>query len=138
MKTYQISENKGFIGREHEIAQIQEICSQTGSKIIVVYGRRRVGKTELLEQTFGNRNLLKFEGRENIPEQKQMMFVIEQLAMYAEEKILERVSLNDWVEVLKEIASKTKTGKWTIYFEELQWLANHKNRLCHCSKICLG
>ena len=30
--------------------------------IIVIYGRRRVGKTELIEQFFRQRHILKFEG----------------------------------------------------------------------------
>ena len=41
MKTYQVSENESFVGREYEVNQLAEILSQPGSKIIVVYGRRR-------------------------------------------------------------------------------------------------
>lgn len=126
MKTYQVSKNESFIGREHEVDQLDEILSQPGSKIIVVYGRRRVGKTELLEQSLSKRGLLKFEGRENIPQQKQMQFVMQQLASYAEEPLLTRIEVGDWIDVLKEIASRTSSGQWTVYFEEVQWLADYK------------
>lgn len=126
MKTYQVSKNESFVGRQYEVQQIQELKQHAGSKILVVYGRRRIGKTELLEQSFCKRNLLKFEGRENTSEQKQMQFVMEQLANYAEEPLLARIPMDDWVAVLKEIASRTKEGEWTIYFEELQWLADYK------------
>lgn len=126
MKTYQVPENQNFIGREREAKQINEICTQSGSKILVVHGRRRVGKTELLEQLLRGRNLLKFEGRENKPQQEQMRFVIQQLASYAEEPLLSRIAVDDWVDVLKEIALRVKDGVWTVYFEEVQWLANYE------------
>lgn len=126
MKKYQVVANKNFIGREPEIQQLNEISLQPEAKILVVYGRRRVGKTELLEQTLSHRKLLKFEGRENRTQHEQMQFVMQQLASYAEEPSLARIALDDWVDVLKEIAFRTKKGIWTIYFEELQWLSDYK------------
>lgn len=126
MRIFQIPENKDFVGREYESKQLDEIMQQVGSKIIIMYGRRRVGKTELLEQTFKSRELLKFEGRENKPQIDQIQFVTQQLAYYAEEPLLALTHFDDWVEVLQEIASRTKVGEWTIYFEEVQWLANYQ------------
>ncbi len=126
MKKYQVVTNKNFVGRELEIQQLNEISLQPGARILVVYGRRRIGKTELLEQTFSHRKLLKFEGRENRTQLEQMQFVMQQLASYAEEPLLTRIAIDDWVEVLKEIAFRTKKGIWTIYFEEVQWLADYK------------
>lgn len=38
-----------FIGREKELSQLESIYSQEGFKGLVVYGRRRIGKTTLLE-----------------------------------------------------------------------------------------
>jgi len=55
------------------------------ASIIVAYGRRRIGKTELLEQTFRTRNLLKFEGIEGLTEKQQFANIMNQLARYANE-----------------------------------------------------
>ncbi len=126
MKPYQVPENKRFVGRQHEVKTLDHLCGKPGSKILVVYGRRRVGKTELLEQTFRTRGLLKFEGRENRTQKQQMQFVMQQLASYADEPLLARLVVEDWVEVFKEIAERTKSGRWTVYFEEVQWLADYK------------
>ena len=49
----------------------------------MVHGRRRVGKTELLEQFFRGRNLLKFEGIEGKGEREQRQAFALQLAQYA-------------------------------------------------------
>ena len=62
----QVIENKGFIGRDFEQTQLKHIENQSGAKLVIAYGRRRVGKTELLEQHFRARNILKFEGIESI------------------------------------------------------------------------
>ena len=37
-----------FIGREYEIRQLEKYRSSKESEFIIVYGRRRVGKTSML------------------------------------------------------------------------------------------
>ncbi len=39
-----------FIGRERELEFLQECYNSSKSELVVVYGRRRIGKTELLKQ----------------------------------------------------------------------------------------
>jgi AAA+ ATPase superfamily predicted ATPase len=41
---------RGFIGRERELAELQERWYSGGLELFIVYGRRRMGKTELLLQ----------------------------------------------------------------------------------------
>ena len=55
-----------------------------------------------------------------------MSFVIQQLADYAQEPLLACVAVEDWVQVLKYIAERVEKGPWTLYFEEVQWLANYE------------
>jgi AAA+ ATPase superfamily predicted ATPase len=62
MKYYSVSANPRFVGRQEYWRRLQEIDAESAAAVIVVYGRRRVGKTELIEQFFRNRPLLKFEG----------------------------------------------------------------------------
>ena len=39
-----------FIGREQELKFLEEKYTQNGGQLVVLYGRRRVGKTETLRQ----------------------------------------------------------------------------------------
>ena len=64
LKPASIPAKASFVGRLAERDALTKAANQGGASLIVVYGRRRVGKTELIEQTFANRNLLKFEGVE--------------------------------------------------------------------------
>lgn len=43
-----------FIGRKEEIKTLQDICKSSKAEFVAVYGRRRVGKTYLIQQFFEN------------------------------------------------------------------------------------
>lgn len=45
--------DKNFIGREQEIKMLQDIQDSGKAEFVAVYGRRRVGKTYLIQQFFG-------------------------------------------------------------------------------------
>ena len=80
MLYYEVPESNAFIGRSKEVKRLQEFVMLPHSAIMVIYGRRRISKTELIEQTFKNRHLLKFEGLENQPQQDQIQQVLYQMA----------------------------------------------------------
>lgn len=68
-----------FVDREKEIEFLNSICSKKGFKLIVLYGRRRVGKTELLkhflERKKGAYALLTDESlKENLKELKSKFY----------------------------------------------------------------
>lgn len=44
---------------------------QGSASLLIVYGRRRVGKAELIEHIYQARHLLKFEGLEGYSQDKQ-------------------------------------------------------------------
>lgn len=50
------------IGRKSEIGQIRKLYDSGKSEFVVVYGRRRVGKTFLVNQFFDNIFLFKVTG----------------------------------------------------------------------------
>lgn len=121
-----IEPNMQFIGREKEIVRLQEIGKAQQPAILVVYGRRRVGKTELLEQTYRDRNIIKFEGLRNKPQKEQMSRVLWQLSQYLNDPYTAKIQVENWVEVFKLIYDHIPEGTWTLYFEEVQWLANYE------------
>lgn len=129
MRPLLIKKNEAFVDRVVEMERLRSIGSSHEASIIVMYGRRRIGKTELLEQTFRDRKVLKFEGIEGLSEKEQRANVMAQFARYVENPILAKTVVDSWREFFELIAEYTKTGVWTIYLEELQWLANYKGSL---------
>lgn len=66
-----------FIGKEEEIQAIERIINQKGCKGAVIYGRRRLGKTELLKHCLLSeppisRRLVGFLIKDNIKEVEQV------------------------------------------------------------------
>lgn len=127
MKPVAITPNRHFVGRQDEINKLREMSDLGEAAIIVVYGRRRVGKTELLEQVFYKRNLLKFEGIEGADEKSQKRLVLEQLARYVQDPLIAKIQAENWRDVFELIGRFVAKGCWTLYFEEVQWLAAYQN-----------
>lgn len=118
-----------LFGREDEIARIQKIAAYDHAKIIVVYGRRRVGKTTLLKHVFHDRNLIFIEGLQNKTEQKQRGYFITQLARALRDNNIELIKTNNWLKTFGLLNQHVQAGAHTIYLEEIQWMAAYKDNL---------
>lgn len=121
--------NIRFVGRIDELKYIKNATKTGEAGILVVYGRRRIGKTELIEHALGERNLLKLEGVEDGDTQAQMVRVIYQLSKAFDDRHITHMQFNTWLELFDFIANKIAIGKWTLYLEEVQWLAEYRNTL---------
>lgn len=122
-----INKMKHFVGRHAEWERLTSIGHTKEPAILIVYGRRRVGKTELLEQVYAERNILKFEGIRGKSQVDQKAHVLWQLSEYMQDPLIGKLKMDTWVEVFKLIYDSVPEGKWTIYFEEVQWLADYKD-----------
>lgn len=103
---HKVNKNQGFIGRESELRRLHEFENLDRAAIFVMYGRRRVGKTELIEQAFSHCNILKFEGLERLPEKDQIKQVLYQASKYFENPYIARMDFTTWVEVFDFIADQ--------------------------------
>ena len=69
---------ENLIGRENEIKRLDRAMSEKEAQLIVVYGRRRVGKTFLINEYYDNSFAFKFTGSENQKNQEQLKnFILE-------------------------------------------------------------
>ena len=118
-----------FLGREHETSRLGDLAARRESAVVVVHGRRRVGKTALVHHVFGKRNLIKIEGIEGENREYQISSFLQQLAQHFKEPLLQKIKFKSWREPLMELAERTSTGPCTIFLEELQWLADYENDL---------
>ncbi len=127
MNPLQVVINQEFIDRENELSYLLPLIVSEHANILIVYGRRRVGKTELIEQTYRERNLLKFEGLEGKPQTEQIKHVLRQLARYTGDPMITKLQLDTWTDVFELIYKYVSNGVWTLYFEETQWIADYQD-----------
>ena len=134
MNPYRIKKNPNFVGRTHEIRQIEACVSQDSASFIIIYGRRRVGKTELIEQFFRDRRVLKFEGLEvdeptktdlDRSREAQLRDCRRRLARYLENPLISRVACGTWTEFFELLDETARKQDVVLYFEEVQWLAGY-------------
>ena len=50
-----------MVGRKHEIEELHKIYNSNKAELVAVYGRRRIGKTYLVDEAFKNRITFKLE-----------------------------------------------------------------------------
>ena len=108
-----------FFDREYELAEAREL-EKSGSRMLVIYGKRRVGKTALIKELFKGVNAKKLYFF--VPKNENIGSVIstyeeqvrEELGLKEYEKI---GSMNDLIKVLFEYSKK---GKIIAAFDEFQ------------------
>lgn len=125
--------NTPFHGREDELRALREKNWRNRGMLIAVYGRRRVGKTALVEYAFKDHVLWKFEGIENGNTRAQIRYFLKQLSHFARPE--HDFSASDWDEALslldKEISriEKRRPERLVLFFDEFQWLCEMKSEL---------
>ncbi len=121
-----------IIGRQKEIKLLEDKISEGNSEFIVVYGRRRVGKTYLIKQFFSNKKTILFEqtGINNGSISEQLAIFAQAISHSFYQDAPLAVPLN-WMDALKLLTTamdKTpKNKRITLFFDELPWLASAKS-----------
>ncbi|MBF0363872.1 MAG: AAA family ATPase [Oligoflexia bacterium] len=130
-----------FIGREKELSCLLSLTDGSKNKtdhIAVIYGRRRIGKSELIRQAFKNKFLLYFEGVENQSKGRQIEHFLLQLQEQINEQThtkTQNYNNNDsktaksWAKALLLLKPVVKGKKVVIVFDEFQWMANYRSEL---------
>ena len=117
------------IGREAELITLKEYLNAPRAGILVVYGRRRVGKTTLIEYAFKKERLLKIEGIEKQGKSTQIRRALEQLQTYFPDELVATSNIKSWSKFFKLLANLVKAGRWVIFLEEFQWLSNYSQEM---------
>lgn len=118
-----------FIGRQNEIEKIKRIKESKDPSILIIYGRRRVGKTTLIEHSFQDTSLYKFEGLEGKSKKQQLAHCLYTLSKYLRDPHIAKLQLRTWEEFFDFLYEKTEKKDFVLYLEEIQWLAEYKSDL---------
>ena len=84
-----------FKNRKKELALFEELYNSQKSKLIVLYGRRRVGKTELLKEFLNKHKGLYFLARQE-QEKEQLERFSKQIAEFFDDNVLKINPFSNW------------------------------------------
>ena len=112
-----------FIGRQKELATLTRAYKGSASAFIPIYGRRRIGKSELILhflETQSARSLY-FFGKK-APAALQMREFLDQAATTLDEPLLRGYAATGWSDALDAVTSRWPADqKLVLVFDELQW-----------------
>ena len=113
-----------FIGREQELALLDDISRKKSASLVVIKGRRRIGKSRLIEEFAKNSTFYSFTG---LPPTKQTT-IQSQHDAFAKQiaKAFDEIppATQDWWDLLWWLAEKTKKGKVIILLDEISWMGS--------------
>ncbi|MDR1544964.1 MAG: ATP-binding protein [Prevotellaceae bacterium] len=117
-----------IIGRTEEIKRLTDYVNSDKAEFLVVFGRRRVGKTFLIKQFFNEKFTFYLSGAENAAKTEQLFNFATALHEYSGTKYPLVDSWQKAFEQLKEYLQSVKTrGRKVIFIDELSWLDNAKS-----------
>ena len=117
-----------FIGRKEELRLLNGIINSDRPAIGVIYGRRRIGKSELIKKAFEKQKALIFEGLENRPKQDQIDNFLFQLFYQTKKEFTEK-KVKSWREAFLLLYEELKLNPAHVVFDEFQWMANYRNEI---------
>ena len=116
-----------LIGREKEQQRLIQATEEEDSMFVALYGRRRVGKTYLVRETFHNRFAFYHTGLAKSSMKKQLAAWRLSLRESGLKKATLPVTWLDAFEALKEIIRNSGEPKKIIFIDELPWMDTQRS-----------
>lgn len=112
-----------FIARERENEELRRCLESNRSELVIVYGRRRVGKTFLVESFFSGEYDFKFVGARNLPARTQLANFANELSKYSGKTVR---SFANWFDAFFALGQYLETlpadKKRVLFFDEMPWI----------------
>ena len=121
-----------FVAREEELKLLDNLLYQKSSSFMVVYGRRRIGKTETVRQFIKNNHLSTIEvtGVYGANRSTQINSFVRKIERASRGAIKTTTKPKEWQEVfflLEDYIESQDEGKKIIFLDEFPWLDTHKS-----------
>jgi len=114
-----------FFGRKNELGQLQQLVKKKSASLVVVTGRRRIGKSRLIEE-FAQRckgyRKVRINGLapgKGITSQRQKQEFARQMERALS---IPPVLAEDWADLFEHLANHTTRGRWIILLDEVTWI----------------
>lgn len=120
-----------FWGRIEELKTLRREHSKKRSGLVVIYGRRRVGKSSLIKEFGRGQNFLCFDGLENENSRVQIEHFRKQLASQIQDPDLDDMTWSSWDRAFDYLTRHiaTKKEKTIVFLDEFQWMSCQQSRL---------
>ena len=117
-----------MIGRKIERNRLMEAFDSAESEFVAVYGRRRVGKTFLVRETFGNGFAFQHTGVKNGNGEVQLSRFRQSLVEYGHVECPELKNWFDAFDQLKVVIRNCEADRKVVFIDEIPWMGRSDPR----------
>lgn len=110
-----------FIDREAEMETLEREYERKGSALVVIYGRRRVGKTTLISEFIKDKRALFFLASEESEIQNRLAFK-DKAAEFIDSDLLRNADVKNWDVIFRTIMDASFESKPIIVIDEFQYI----------------
>jgi len=113
-----------FIGRESELTTLKRFLHKKTASLIVIRGRRRIGKSRLIEEFSKGLSFYSFAGlapTNKTTAQSQRDVFAQQLN---EQTGLPEIKADDWSKLFLLLSEKINRGRIILLFDEISWMGS--------------
>lgn len=111
-----------FLNRGDELAALDDVWTARAAQFFVLWGRRRVGKTELLNVFARDRRAFYFEAT-NVTQAEQLLDLSNELARVSGNALLAQQPVTSWEAALAAIEQFVAEERTIVILDEFQFLA---------------
>lgn len=113
-----------FVGREAEIQELSDLQNKNIASLVIVQGRRRIGKSRLIEEFAKKKKFYCMAGLAPDKETTAQMQRDEFARQLSEQFEIPKFSMDDWGNLFTLLAQYTKNGKVVILLDEISWMGS--------------
>jgi uncharacterized protein len=121
-----------FVNREKELAQLEDLYTKSSkeAQLLILYGKRRVGKTELVKKFLTKKEGVYFLAT-HVSGREQLNSATEQFAEYFGDDYIARNSMVNWQSLFKYIGTKLDNlnKPLVIVFDEFPYMAEGESAI---------
>ena len=115
-----------FVNREKEKAFLEGEFQKNTSSLIVLYGRRRIGKTALLKEFIKDKKALFFLATEESEAENRNAFK-KAVAEYIQNPLLSHASIDDWQTLFEYIINHDSSERKLVVMDEFQYIGKNNH-----------
>ncbi len=110
-----------FVNREPELELLNREWAGSGARLIVLYGRRRIGKTRLLLEFIGDREGVFYIAADSAPKQ-QIEELKEKMAEYLRDPLLSQLEIKDWNQLFEYFIKNIPEKRVYLVIDEFSYM----------------
>lgn len=120
-----------FVGRENELKTLRELLKKRSASLVVIRGRRRIGKSRLVEELatrYPFEHFYRFSGlpptSESTAQSQREIFAGQLMSQFGTGLESAESSSRDWSTLFLKLAEKVQKGRVLLFFDEISWMGS--------------